>query len=412
MNSDITIEIPPGKYNRYCEQRPLVCSDKKKIYRAQANLSKKGLTSSEMATLYLHDLVGCDGLEFVAFGNIRLSEPVVLPGNINLVPCFLSDIDGKNIGDELVQLTEMMRKRSRFIYDGWLPISDWRIDNVRKAIRRIDQALSIFSLQEEVSFSWKPKYNPVEMSPSSYIHFKHQHIQEVEELIHFTESLTNEDDSKALFRSIAWLSQSIRLTEPAARFLFSILAIESLADYIEKSAKDDSIFAQLKSSHLTKTERKARREECIETTLDKHLKADPRKAIDLAYSNCIKGITQRLKTHLETMFGNESEPVDLLFNTKVEEKTLYELRHTIAHGTADALSETQREIIYARVWDAERIARLYILKVLERVVGKPLFVQQMTASMNIHLDNVIITNEKMYKGPIDMASVYYSEILE
>jgi hypothetical protein len=406
MGSDITFEIPPGKYNRLCERRPLVCGDGKRIDRANAHLVKKGLTASEKAALYLHDLVSCEGLEFVTFSNARLNEPVVLPSNIKLVPCFLPDVEGKSLEEPLVQLTMQMAQRSRFIYDGWLPISDWRIEAVRKAIRRIDQALSIFALQGRVSFSWDPKYNPINMSQSSSYHLEHRHIQGVEQLSHFTESLTDAADSRAFFRSVAWLSQSLRLTEPAARFLFSVLAIESLATYIEEEAADDSVFAQLRSLHLTRPKRKAQREECIKTTLDNLLNANPTEAIKSAYFNCIIGIKQRLKTHLERVFVDDLAPVDLLFNTKVEGKTLYDLRHAIAHGTADALSEAQREIIYARVWDAERLARRYIVKVLELVMGKSLFVQQMTSSLYHPIQNAIISSERMYKGPTHMAQIY------
>ena len=264
MGSNATFEIPSGKYNRWCERRPLVCSDKERIDRANSYLIKKELTSSEKAAIYLHDLVSCEGLEFVAFGNARLNEPVVLPGNIKLVPCFLPDVEGKSLEDPLVQLTMQMVQRSRFIYDGWLPISNWQAEAVRKAIRKIDQALSIFALQGQVSFSWEPKYIPIDKSQPSSYHFEHRHIQEIEQLSHFTESLSYAD-SRALFRSVAWLSQSLKLTEPAARFLFSILAIESLADYIEEASTDDSVFASLRSmsSHITKPERKAQREECI-----------------------------------------------------------------------------------------------------------------------------------------------------
>lgn len=299
-----------------------------------------------------------------------------------------------------------MVKRSNFIYDGWLPISDFRIEALRKAVRKVDQALSIFSLQGRVSFSWEPKYNPMDISTPLSYHFEHQHIQGIEQLSHFTESLTNASDSRSLFRSVAWLSQSLRLTEPAARFLFSILAIESLATYIEEKAADGSVFAELRSVQITKSKRKEQREECIKITLDNLLSESPTEAVNSAYFNCIAGIKKRLKTHLERVFIDDPEPVDLLFNTKVEGKTLYDLRHEIAHGTVDALSEAQREMIYSRVWDVERLARRYILNVLELIQGKSVLVKQMNGSLNIPLENMIISSERMYSGPIHMAQIY------
>lgn len=403
MDTNVSSEVPHGKYNLWCERRPLVCKDKKRYSQARSYLVKRELTPYEKAALYLHALVDCEGLEFVAFGNVRLDETIVLPGNIKLVPCFLPEVIGKNLKEPLVRLTMMMHQRSRFVYDGWLPISDWRIKAVRKAIRKIDQALSIFSLRGRASFFWEPKYIPIDESKPSSYHFEHQHIKEFEKLIDFVNSLSDED-SKALFRSMAWLSQSLRLTEPAARFLFSVLAIESLATYIEKESRSDSAFKPLRSSQLTKSERKEQREKCIKDTLDYLLATDPVKAINSAYFDCVIGIKKMLKEHLERVFADDPASVDLLFNTKIEGKILYDLRHIIAHGTADILSEVQREKIYDRVWDAERIARKYILKVLELVVGKSLFEEQMTASLFIPV--TVISNEQMYKGPIHMAQIY------
>lgn len=64
MNSNATFRVSPGKYNKWCERRPLVCSDKAIISKAHKHLVKTGLTSTEKATMFLHDLVNCQGLEF------------------------------------------------------------------------------------------------------------------------------------------------------------------------------------------------------------------------------------------------------------------------------------------------------------------------------------------------------------
>ncbi len=70
----------------------------------------------------------------------------------------------------------------------------------------------------------------------------------------------------------------------------------------------------------------------------------------------------------------------------------------------DILSEVQREIIYDRVWDAERIARKYILKVLELVIGESLFEEKVFASFFVTPS--VISDEHMFKGPIHMAQIY------
>src|SRR5262245_8655920 len=78
---------------------------------------------------------------------------------------------------------------------------------------------------------------------------------------------------EALHLSIGWLSQASRLDQPAARFLFCILAIEALATYIEEEAPDESPLARLRAERLTKAERQGRRERCIDETLGEWLAA-------------------------------------------------------------------------------------------------------------------------------------------
>ncbi|GAH87596.1 unnamed protein product, partial [marine sediment metagenome] len=216
----------------------------------------------------------------------------------------------------------------------------------------------------------EPKYSPI-MQGGTYHEFEREDVMPVKQLTEFLNRL-EEVDARAFLTSIGWLSQSLRLSEPAAKFLFGILAIESLATYIEKESLDDSAFNKLRSAQLTKKQRKEQRQACIRDVMAQFLDTNPEKAVSTAYSDCIGGIKQRIQAHLVNIFCEDKEPVDLLFNLRVDGKTLYELRNEIAHGRVDALSEAQREAIFARAWDVERTARKYILKVLEIVTGHEL----------------------------------------
>lgn len=408
MNSDVTFELPFGKYNKWCERRPLVCSDKTIISKARKHLIKKKLTSTEKAAFFLHDLVNCQGLEFVAFSSAHFKKRYTLPGRVILVPCFLPEIEGKSWKDPLVRLTYRMMAHSRFIYDGWIPISDWRIDSVRETIRKINQILTIFSVQERTWFTWEPKYittsHKIENQhyPSSH-EIEDQHIQEIENLSQFIDSWID-DDSRAFYRSVAWLSQSLVLPQSAARFLFNILALESLVTYIEKGATSDSAFRPLRSSQLTKSEHTEQQEKCIKNLLDHLLATDPVKAVNSAYSNCVVGIRKMLEDHLQRVFADDPEPVELLFKNKIEGKTLYDLRNAIAHGRMDALDDLQRQRISDRIWDIERIARQYLVNVLRIIWNRSPFKQRMIKSMMVPFQ--IVSHESMYNGPIHMAEIY------
>lgn len=396
--------VPAGKYNKWCERRPLVCADEQKILHTDKYVFDESLTLSEKATFYVHELVDCQGLEFVVFSNARINLPIELPGNITLVACFLPEFEET---DSLIaQLTLEMAHRACFVYDGWLPIEDWQIDSVRKAVRRIDSALSVFALRASAWFSWEPKYSPIMRGGICY-KFQGKDMTQVNEL---SKSISKMEgpDAQAFLSSVGWLSQSVRSNEPAARFLFGILAIESLATYIEEESTENSAFSKLRREQLTRQQRREWRQACIRDRVAKLLDADPEKAALAAYFDCIVGIRQRLESHLMNVFGDDTEPIELLFKLKVDGKTLYELRNEIAHGRMDALSEAQREVVFARAWEVERVARRYTLKVLESVMACELDESEILESISPRLREGILTREGMYKGPIHMAQVYSS----
>jgi hypothetical protein len=392
--------ISAQKYNPWCQRRPLVCSDQERVRRATAFFARGDLAPSERAAFYLHELTGCEGLEFVAFSSVKLQNPVMLANDVVLVPCFLNNMEGQNVQDRLVQMTMKMEQNCRFIYDGWMPIAVWGEENVRQAVRSVDEAISIFCLRSRAFFEWEPKY-PAPGDSSSNYKFEDQHLRELEEIAQILDSL-GQRDRVAIYRSLAWLSQGLRLNGPAARFLFSILAIESLATYIEEKASNESPLAVLRTTQITEAER----EKCIRDTLSEWLQDDPRKAIERAYFDCVISITRRLKAHLERIFTSDPESYALLFEHEVEGKTLYDLRHYVAHGTADALSEMQRERIRQRVWDAGRVARRYVLAVFETALGAKPFSKGMQASFILGIQDAVVSNEDMYQGPTHMAVVY------
>lgn len=138
------------------------------------------------------------------------------------------------------------------------------------------------------------------------------------------------------------------------------------------------------------------------------LDQDSKKAIERAYFDCVITITKKLVGHLENVFKSNPEIPSLLFTEKVEGKSLYDLRHDIAHGAADALSELQREQIFKRAWDVARIARQYIMGVLTATLGVEELNERIASSVLISPSSMVVSNEGMYQGPIHMAVLYYS----
>ena len=101
--------ISAQKYNAWCEKRILVCADQDRLHRALGWEVRKDLSPSESAACFLHELTGCEGLEFVAFSNARLPHPVTLGNGVVLVPWFLTEIGGQNIQEPLTQATMRLR---------------------------------------------------------------------------------------------------------------------------------------------------------------------------------------------------------------------------------------------------------------------------------------------------------------
>ncbi|HZO87182.1 MAG TPA: hypothetical protein VFB38_02505 [Chthonomonadaceae bacterium] len=399
----VTYETRLEKFNEWCHRRPLVSVDEDRRRRAYTCASKSGLSKVEKAAFYLHELTGCDGLEFVAFSNARLNKPVTLTGDVVLMPCFLPEIEGSTLGDPLVDATSRMATAARYIYDGWVPILKWDTETVRQTVRNVGEALSLLALYGRTHFDWEPKY-PFFKEPSSSFKVADAHLSDLETIAKLLEPL-HEKDRVAIYRSLAWLSQGIRLNEPEPHFLCCILAIESLATYIEKQDDATSPLANLRTGTLSEIEKRAECERCIRDTLAKFLDKDAEEAIKRAYFDCVVSITQRLKRHLASVFAPDKEPVEIFYK-KVKRKHLYDLRSHIGHGTADPLDKLAREQIANRVWDAEKIARLYIIRVLQKALGAPALGQLITASASLPLQNAIFSSENMYKGPTHMAFIY------
>jgi hypothetical protein len=395
------------KYNGWCERRPLVCSDDDQYNRAQAHLVRDDLAPSERDAFYVHELTGCGGVEFVAFSNAKFNTPVMLSGGVILVPCFLSALEGRNMNDPMVSLTLSMMKKSRYIYDGWIDIQTWNAQSAQRAVHAIHQALSIFCLHGSIYFEWESKYIALGQSRILY-ESEHLNLKGLEGATSAIDRL-DEPDRRAVYRSLGWLSQGLLLGEPAAKFLFFFLAIESLATHIEEEASDHSPLLVLRTEIIPNAKRRTQRDSCIREILAANLDQNSRRAIERAYFDCVKTITKKLIGHLGKVFKANPETVSLLFTEKIEDKSLYDLRHDIAHGTADALSERQREHISKRTWDVESIAREYILTVLTTALGVEEEISEGIAqSLFMTPSNMVTSSEGMYQGPTHMAVLYSS----
>lgn len=384
-----------GKYNPWQERHPLRFRDDNQFRRASAYSARKDISYVEQAALYFHELTEVQGFEFVAFSNAEIEETAMLAHDVILVPCFLPnrEFKGRKISDELVRLTIKMREKVRYVYDGWIPINSWKIEDVRTSIREIDEALSALALKE-VFLNWEPKYIPAKVLAS--IPLENQHLGEIQSLTSLIDATTLEEKT-AIYRSLSWMSQGLGLREVAGRFLFAVFAVESLARFIEEEAKDGTALARLRTSS-----RLENINDCINSTLFELLPLDPKKAVVSAYFECVTGISRRLRNHMKELLGDES--VSLFFDSEKNAESLYDLRHKIAHGSSNVLSEAERDRISARLWDVELIARTYVLEVLKKALGAG-GLSKGQKSMFLGPESFVAKGATHY-GPTHMAVLY------
>jgi hypothetical protein len=265
----------------------------------------------------------------------------------------------------------------------------------------VDEALSIFCLPVNGAFfEWEPKYYhevPIE-STTGYC-FTEKEFTESEELSKRINSL-DERDKAAIYKSISWLAQSSRLNDSIARFLFLILAIESLATYIE-GKRAPKTFINLRAGPIEHESQ----EKCIEEILSTELQVDKIKAIERSYFEC-RGIKRRIEAHLRKVFNSDPKPSDTLFKDKIEGKTLYDLRNDIAHGSVDTLSGVQRDKIHQRLPEVENIAHRYIYTVIKKTLGFKPTPGTIYASITISAGDMIAGNGVTHQGPVHMAILY------
>ena len=393
-----------ARYNNWGEREPIVCSDSNKNFAAMAIASRKDLSGPEKSAKYLYDITGCKGFEFVAFSNAKLERPTQLADNIILFPCFHNNTNGLSLNDPMVQASIIMSQTARYVYDGWLPIDEMRESAIRSKIRVLREVMSAFSIVSGSNFEWESKY-PIAGTSGESHYLNEADIDTLEKLANQIDCLSD-NDRKALLRSIGWLSRSINQTEPEAKFLFAVLSIESFATYIEENSEDNSAFVTLRGSKKSKNERRKEREDCIRETILNLLDSDATRAVNEAYFNCVVGIRKRLGEHLGRVMGKDDEGYKIFLFDSTTDVSLYKIRHTIAHGIHDVLSDSELIRIEANLHKVINFAKRYIWQVLHKAFDFYNSSDTMQASIAINMNNVIISSRKMYRGPVNMGLIY------
>lgn len=391
-----------GKINPWCEKHGLHSDDDGKKNLALRYLHDKNLNTFEQYCFYAKIITDCEGIEFVVFSDSRFNEPVKLANEIILVPCFYPDMKGKSGKDPLTVSTNHMEMNSRYIYDGWIPVKNWSIENVRIAIDKIEQTLAMFSLRIETYFEWKPKYYKINESSISH-QFENRHLPDILSLMDVFDKLTD-NDRNAIYKSVGWLSQSYKTREFEVKFLFYMISTESLANYIEQECNSESVFFNFRADKRSKLEKRNQRRECFDTNLENY-KIEPEESIKKAYHCIDQGSRKIICNHFNKVFGENSKQVKLLFEKNDDNRPLYDLRNEIAHGRLNMLNQNERKIIKKRITDIEKITREYITKIIKSCLTSEPF-KEKTMTARIPMEFLVASGGAFYSGPVHMGIIY------
>lgn len=401
-NKQPTLQKPDGRYNGWGEIKSIQVAPQ----RADEVIKEiAGLRFSPRArALYqAARFTDSEGIEFVFISNAQFPGAVVFNKlGIHIVPCFipLRFVD-REVSDD--RQAAMMR-RGRYIYDGWIPVSDWKKENIENLVSSLDDIVNFFSIVGSFHAYWEPKYY-YEQTPIPSQIITPTEFDILGKIISSVENLMPEDKT-AITRSVAWIANAVREEAPVQRFLLLFVSIEALATYIERQSKNDSPLRSFAADKLNKKERKDQREDCIQDILASEQNLT--EAIQRSYFECVIGSRKLLDDHLKRVFGN-SQVSEIMFSNSDIGKSLWNLRNDIAHGSLNLLSEGEIRFIAGQLLALENIARDYIRRVLSAFAQVKHFPRPRRPILTFPMHRGVGMVGTEFTGPTDMAE-YYADV--
>jgi len=393
---------PHGRYNQW-GQRDWLQVPEETIQGVDKDLGRLKLSPRARSLYQAATYTDSKGIEFVFISNAQFG-PVVFAGtDIHIVPCF-TPIDPFNPKHEKSQAA--MMKWGQFIYDGWVPNTDWSARRLEEIVSSLDDVVSLFSIVGTYYAYWEPKY-PFPATPVPSHVASSSEFQALDRTVGLMAQLPQRDRD-ALSRSLAWIAAGVR-TPPVQRFLLLFVSIEALATYIEssKTARGSVLGRRFAARRGTASERRKRREKCVQTVFDH--RGVSAEAVQEAYFKCLyTSIREMLEDHLNRVFGTE-QASNTLFSENVDGKTLWQLRNDMAHGNLDLVSEQAARFLSARVPVLEEIARSYLRRILAALARAEYFSEPRRPILTLRPCHAFGSPGTKYIGPTDMAE-YYANI--
>jgi hypothetical protein len=267
----------PGRYNRLGEWKPIAGPT------AIETLSNEARSLSDdpdvQGSAYYILSTGFCVIEFVVVSNIDLPhEQVTFGDRLHLWKC--------------PPLNENPNSNANLqIYDGWLELESFDIDEVRHAIAMIEVALNRLAFAYDGTLTWRVKYRlDLEQPPLWTPQVEDTHL--INSLL---KDFPKSEDAIILDAALDWYRRAQTSRNPFTAFLCYYIALESVAIAVAEGEADFG----LNYHRENKSERKQARLACIKEKYEALYETDPQKFVEEAYFDCVVGLAKKTRRVVE-----------------------------------------------------------------------------------------------------------------
>jgi hypothetical protein len=242
------------------------------------------------------------------------------------------------------------------IYDGWLELNSVDPEYIREAIAEIGMAVNRMAFAYDAKAEWRVKYRLADIRETLFA--------PSEEDTHILDSLLRNfpstDDAMLLEAAMDWYNRARISNNVFASFLSYYISVESVAVAIASGKADFGIGYQRES----KSERRERRDKCIEEKFNSLYASNPGKFIEEAYFDCVVTLKKKTRRVAELVFGAEHLYLSLLFEKREEAPSLNDIRSNLAHGSFSLVDRDQEALVAARLPEIAQIAKEFLTRVI------------------------------------------------
>lgn len=341
----------PGRYNKTGEWKPI-------IYPRNADaLVKEAMSLAEeddvQGTLFYMFCTGHRGIEFVVRTSVELPEDYIRFGEkFHLWKC--------------QPLGEGQRSANNsYIYDGWYELESTDVESIKSAIATIGVGVNRLAFAYGASATWRVKYRTV-VDTEGYATPTKEDLSVLDSLLKIVH--TSQQDAIVIESAIDWYNRGRSIRNVFARFLCYYISIESICLAVTAGHAD------LGLSHRPKKKEERRQEQldCITQKYSKTYAEDPIRFVNESYLECIYGITRKVRSVTELVFGSQHPYLDSLFQ-KRDGHSLSSIRSSIAHGEFTLFDREHQALVKNQVSEMSRIAKAFLTRIMFKLTpGDPL----------------------------------------